>query len=103
MKTAQGLVGKPSLLVKIPRQPGTIFGGYDAAVAGDTARPGTADSGASAAAGAGAVSGLPPGLTGAGVTPSPSPTGSSTRPPAPATPPNPPAQGYGRLRSLEDR
>ena len=90
MKTAQGITGKPSLLVKIPRDPGSILGGgYDAAVAGDSTH-------GSRAADAGAISGLPPGIR-SGATPPP-PASSGRTPPTP-----PPAPGYGRLRSLEDR
>ena len=93
VKTAQGLQGKPSMLVKIPRQPKSMLdGGYDATVAGGTApRP---------AADPGSLSGLPPGLGAAAVTPVPAGSPSSKRA---APPPQPPPQGYGRLRSLEDR
>ena len=106
MKTAQGVQGKPSFLVKIPRDANSILGGgYDATVAGSTSPGRPADSNANA------VSGLPPGvgtagLSGRGVAgssasaPAPSP---SSVPVTSAPRPTAPQPGYGRLRSLEDR
>jgi hypothetical protein len=104
MKTAQGVTGKPSYLVKIPRRD-TIFGGYDAGVAGSSAPGGGllsgttgGSAGASTAAGVGVAPGLPAGIGSAAVTPA-----SPVAAPAPKAPQPPPAPGYGRLRSLEDR
>ena len=94
MKTAQGVQGKPSFLVKIPRPADSLLGGSDAAMAGARDIPGPPGA---RPADAGALSGLPPGL-GAGATRAPSPA-----PNRPPSPPAPPAEGYGRLRSLEDR
>jgi hypothetical protein len=100
MKTAQGVQGKPSLLVKIPRQPATMLGGgFDAGVASAPSPRRSSDA-------AGALSGLPPGLGAAAVTPSPAGAPAARRnaipPPAPRQP-SPASEGYGRLRSLEDR
>lgn len=93
MRTAQGVQGKPSLLVPVPRQADTLLGGgYDATVAADSGAPGasghrTTDPGALS-------SPFPPGATGA-----------PRQPPArsPDQPARRPAQGYGQLRSIEDR
>ena len=75
MRTKNGVQGKPSLLVQVPRRADTLFGGTpDAAVAADTGhRPRDP----------GSLSGADPAVA-----------------PRPAPPPQP---GQGRLRSLNDR
>ena len=100
MNTAQGVTGKPSLLVQIPRRDTMLGGGYEgSAVAGGTV-PGL-PSDTHAPVDARTPSGLPPGVGAAAVTPPP--PAAASRPPAPQQPAPPPAPGYGRLRSLEDR
>jgi hypothetical protein len=85
VKTAQGVQGKPSFLVKIPRQAGTLLdGGYGAVAGANQAPP--------RGAGASDLSGFPSDISAAAQPPARRPS-----------PPPPPAQGYGRLRSLEDR
>lgn len=95
MKTAQGVTGKPSFLVRVPRPDTMLGGGYDAAVAGTSGAGGPVpgDS-APRPSDARTLSGLPPGLGAAAAPPRPAPRAPSPQPPAP---------GQGRLRSLEDR
>jgi len=99
MNTAQGVTGKPSLLVQIPRRDTMLGGGYDGSLAGNSNSGRGSD--AHTPVDARTPSGLPPGVGAAAVTPPP--PAAASRPPAPQQPAPPPAPGYGRLRSLEDR
>jgi hypothetical protein len=76
VRTKNGLEGKPSFLVQIPRRADSLFGGGGASVAGDAREP-TRDPGSLSGAGAPA--------------------------PAPAAARQEPAPGETRLRSLNDR